>query len=389
MREKAFFRYLPIMVLGIFAVISVAKGIQNALVFSQDFQWSPTVLFLEGINPYQYFLNGNIDNRIILSQAPNYAHLAYFICAPFAIMDWWYAKLIWALTNILLAIVCVNIISKEVELTKRDILIVLFVFLASASLRNTISNGQHSLVVLLAFCAFFLRPLGLRLFLMGFAYFKYSFMPVLSVFILFKHGIKGFFISCISCMLGWLAFSIVLSEPPLTALLEPLKVGSSSVGLGTADLMSFSEVFGFTKNSAPYLMFTYGIPAVVSVLIAYVIAKKETVCRLQTLSLLCIGSLMTVKHLPYDFVVLLPAFVLAYQNKKTLQGKIALGLILFFWFGIKYEFQLSELINVKIEYFIGLNFCGLLMLFIYFLKQASSVQKAIKYPNSETHYSTS
>jgi len=68
-----------LLILSILSVFSLVKGIENALSEngSQDFQCSPTILFLEKINPYEYFLSGNIDKKIILWQFPVYSHLTY------------------------------------------------------------------------------------------------------------------------------------------------------------------------------------------------------------------------------------------------------------------------------------------------------------------------
>lgn len=63
-----------IIILGLAALLSTYQGFNNAITFSQDFQWSPTKIFLEGRNPYEVWLNGNLDEEIIFSQAPNYLH---------------------------------------------------------------------------------------------------------------------------------------------------------------------------------------------------------------------------------------------------------------------------------------------------------------------------
>ena len=74
-RFKNWQKIALLLLLALVATISTLQGFNNALQGSQDFQWSPSVLFWEGVNPYTYYLNGNENNRIILSQAPNYAHL--------------------------------------------------------------------------------------------------------------------------------------------------------------------------------------------------------------------------------------------------------------------------------------------------------------------------
>ena len=48
------------------ALVSIVQGFRNAVRVSTDFQWSPTVLLSEGVNPYQVALSGNVDGRLLL-----------------------------------------------------------------------------------------------------------------------------------------------------------------------------------------------------------------------------------------------------------------------------------------------------------------------------------
>ena len=73
----AFLRGLLLAPFAALAVYCLVQGFLDALVGSQDFQWSPTVLLTQGKNPYAWYLSGNADGRIILSQQPNYLHLLY------------------------------------------------------------------------------------------------------------------------------------------------------------------------------------------------------------------------------------------------------------------------------------------------------------------------
>ena len=84
--NQAIFKKFLLVVLILAAIVSVYQGYSNAQKIdgSDDFQWSPGVLFLEGINPYAHQLDGNVDGRIILSQRPNYAHGLYILLTPLA-----------------------------------------------------------------------------------------------------------------------------------------------------------------------------------------------------------------------------------------------------------------------------------------------------------------
>ncbi|SVE01129.1 uncharacterized protein METZ01_LOCUS453983, partial [marine metagenome] len=67
--------FLFLIFLLFLAGISVLHALKIANTYgTTDFQYSPTVLFLEKINPYEYFMSGNY-NRIMFSQYPIYAHI--------------------------------------------------------------------------------------------------------------------------------------------------------------------------------------------------------------------------------------------------------------------------------------------------------------------------
>jgi hypothetical protein len=95
---------LVLLILLVAAALSMAQGFFNALEHSQDFQWSPSKVFWSRDNPYQIYLDGNIDKKIILSQIPNYAQLLYVLFLPFASMSFAAAKMAWAIVNIAFAI---------------------------------------------------------------------------------------------------------------------------------------------------------------------------------------------------------------------------------------------------------------------------------------------
>ena len=81
---------------------------------SMDFQYSPTILFYEKINPYEYFLYSKTIERLIPVQYPVYAHLTYIIFFPFSYLDWSSAKLIWSIINTLIALITAIFLCKKI-----------------------------------------------------------------------------------------------------------------------------------------------------------------------------------------------------------------------------------------------------------------------------------
>ena len=59
---------------------------QESVLFKQlDFQWSPSKLVWEGINHYEYMLDGN-RKKIIGSQYGEYLHGLYILIYPFTLL---------------------------------------------------------------------------------------------------------------------------------------------------------------------------------------------------------------------------------------------------------------------------------------------------------------
>lgn len=276
-------------------------------------------------------------------------------------MNWETAKFLWATTNLILAVQAVRIICRNAELTTIETLAVLFIFLCSTPLRNTIGNGQHALIVLICYCALLYPQSYINSAIAGIGYFKYSFMPPVFLFLAFKRGLVAAMISTIACTAGWIAFTIVFATSPLEILISPLLVSKSAVGNGIADLMTIIG-FLYANNQTNFsLTVKYLTPLLTCALLAWYSVKSNG-SRLFELSFISIACLITFKHLGYDFVLLLPAFAYAYKYISMVEAKLAICAILFNWFGQK---AITPL-NFSPELLTTTNFaiCAALMLLI-------------------------
>ena len=371
------FLFFLIFFLAIAASISVLHALNIANTYgTTDFQYSPTVLFLERINPYEYFMSGNLDQRIILAQYPIYAHATHLLLAPFGFLEWEIARFVWSILNFTVALYCVILISKFCKLKVSEIIIICLIFFCSTPFRNCIGNGQHTFFVLIFFLAVLINKENLRNFFLGFSYFKYSFMPLLAFFILFKNGIKGLLISLIFCTAGWLIFSFYLNQSPIETLFQPIQVSFShgfDQTLARGDLFT---VLGYLKSFE--LNFNLNLFRVIMLLIvSFFLAKQISRVNdtMLILSLLLIGNLFTFGHLLYDYIVLLPSFIYSYSNRKLIQAKISLLIILYFWFGIRifeylkfYFFKLNFVPTTPTVINVFLNFILLIILYYSNLK---------------------
>ena len=100
--KKKIFSNILIFLIIILGFISLSQGIKNALFNSQDFQWSPSLLLRNGINPFDYVLTNDSHEKIIKTQIPNYFHGLYVIFLPFTLLNWETAKLYFVIFNILI-----------------------------------------------------------------------------------------------------------------------------------------------------------------------------------------------------------------------------------------------------------------------------------------------
>jgi glycosyl transferase family 87 len=254
-------RGIILLLLGVAAFISVVQGFRNAVQYSQDFQWSPTTIFVAGENPYEHYLSGNHDNRIILSQEPVYAHALYVLLSPIAKLRWRQAKIVWAAFNISAAVFIAMLVGRRFGLSGYSLWWVLFVFLAGTPFRNGVGNGQQSTFTLLAFCALLYPKTIVNSFWVGFGYIKYSFAPPLAIYLTLKRGITHTLISLLPVVLGYLIFIVHVGGNPITVLLQPLKVSAiaSVTDAGTADLAS---VLSSGRTGTPFIFAYFVLPLV-------------------------------------------------------------------------------------------------------------------------------
>jgi hypothetical protein len=337
-----------ILLILVFAGLSLFQGFFNALKHSQDFQWSPASLLLRRLNPYQAYLNGNQNNEIILSQVPNYAQLLYVILSPLGAMSFASAKIVWAFINIGLALLAPLASAKLFRLNQRQTLVTTVIFILSTPTRNTIGNGQHSLLILVSFlCALliselsikspvFIRrsPTGTRLLLSscmaGISYVKYSFAPTLGVSYLRRYGYRYFLLSFIPMFLGIVLFALWANDGLVTIdfLFQPVRVASRAVSSGAGDLLSV------LKLHLPQEGVALKVASLACVVLAgsapfWVLPGSED---LKWWSFCSVASLSFVTHLGYDYVFYLLPAIFAIKNIRSQLGVSMAALVAYPWF---------------------------------------------------------
>jgi hypothetical protein len=365
-------KFLDFLLLNIYAkiliiflsTISLFYGLYVANTFgSIDFQYSPTTLFLDKINPYDYFLYSPKIEKIILSQAPVYAHFTYILLSPFAFIKWEAARLVWSLINILLGYLIVVFLCKKNNYNSFDTLFILSIFYLSTPFRVCLGNGQISLLILASFCCIFIKNLNTKSILLGFSYIKYSFSPILAFVIIFKYGLKYFFISGLLGLIGWILFSIYLHQEIFYTLFQPLQVGLKAFGYNftTGDLFTIlKDFFKFSTYTSILIVLFFNL---------YISKKISKISDdMLFLGLISLVNLMSFGHLIYDYIFLLPLLIYNFKDKSKLLSKISIFIIFYFFYGIKLiEFLQIYFLNEKIVghgiSFVIINFILMSILF--------------------------
>ena len=325
--------------LGGLALISIIQGFRNAVRVSTDFQWSPTVLLSAGVNPYEVALAGNPEGKILLSQSPPYLHLLYIVMLPLAYLSYTPAKLVWAILNFGFACASLVMLTRLFRLSALQGALLAAVFFLSTPYRNTVGNGQTSLLCLLTFLIAWVYQsrneagAGISLSLM---FTKYSFAPPVFLWFLVRGKLAMLLISVVCLTTGWLLFSWICHENPLATLAQPVKVASLySESEGGGDIMTLLQSFDLDRPIVGWLRLSAIVGIATSCLgVALLRFKALRLTEPEQLAALCLVSLLAIRHLAYDFVFLAPVAALAFCLPRLSQVCVVASLA-YLWFGLK------------------------------------------------------
>lgn len=297
-----------------------------------DFQWSPSKLVSEGINHYEYMLNGNRD-KIIGSQFGEYLHGLYILFYPFTIFNWETAKILWFVFNFFIAIIIPILICKKYKIPIPETILITFFFLTCSVTKAHMVIGQQSIFILFFFCLPFVSNSKISYFLSGISYLKYSIGYVLFLDLIFKKKINFIFLSLIVPFIGWLLYSYATHSNLIESIFQPFKLAIqnhliSNEGVEVMPknifLLSFFEFFEFKNKSF--------IALVISIILnAYFIFKiRNFENQLQKLACILLSTLIFFPHYPHNFVLLLPLLIFSVKKFNTLTGKISFFASIYF-----------------------------------------------------------
>jgi Glycosyltransferase family 87 len=319
------------------AAVSLFAGIRNALLRSQDLQWSGARLTLQHIDPYRQFLNHDPEHRILLAQVPNYLHELYILLLPLGALSFLHAKLVWVVINCLFAVLAVFILQRNYELSRSQAMLLLLLLFCSTPFRIVLGAGGQSLFELLLFCLifYFTRPTGQGIAL-GLSYLKYSFSPVVFLYFVFRRRFRVLAISFMAPLLGLVAMGLLVHRNPVALSIEPLAVSRTGVGPGLGDLMVIIQTL--FHNILPELLLgklKYAAALLVSGVYAFKLSRAPSPSSRRDAAALAVASLMFFTHLTYDYIFLAIPLADALASPVRWAKTYILATVTLLWFGIK------------------------------------------------------
>ncbi len=320
------------------AAVSLFAGIRNSLSRSQDLQWSGAHLTLQHIDPYSQFLRHDPEHRILLSQVPNYLHQLYILLLPLGALSFSQAKPIWAFLNCLFAVLIAFVLRRIYDLSRSQALLLLLLLFSSTPFRIVLGNGQQSLFELLFFCLifYFTRSTGQGIAL-GLSYSKYSFSPVVFLYLFFRRKFRVLAISLVLPLLGLLAMGLLVHGSLLTLSTEPLAVSRADTINGLGNLMTIIQ---FVCRNVLSLALTQKIMAtaalLATVIFTFALSRRQNMVPRRDAAALAVATLMFFPHRTYDYVFLAIPLAAALTVPFRLAKTYILATVALLWFGIKF-----------------------------------------------------
>lgn len=320
--------------LTIISIISLGGAFYNAQLISFDFHFSPTKLVAEGINHYEYILDGNHDDgpndKIMYDQNGVYAQGLFVLLIPFTYLDWDNAKLFWSLINIVLSFLIPYILCKKFELSKVQTFLIINLFFISTVFRIHIGYGQQTLLALIFLILPFVSNSKLSVILSGISYFKFNIGYALFLYFISIKKINKIILSAIPCILGWLFYCYLTDTNLIKNLFQPIQL-----------LLFWDEGKAFPVTIFSLMKIINGFPAILALFIPlilnlFVILKiKNLNDDLHKLSILCLSALAFMPHQIHDYVLLVPLLIFSVKNFNSNISKINIIFIFYFFYFLR------------------------------------------------------
>ena len=364
-----------LLLLLILSLASLFQSSLKALKNSCDLQWFPSKLLSQGINHYQYFIEGG---EAFKCQFGEYAHGLQVVLLPLAYLEWDTAKTIWLFVNLILVFMIPLLLCKKFNVSNEFTLLILCIFLTCSPTRTAINYGQQSLFTMFFFILPFLYKNNFSYFFSGFSYFKYSIGSILAFYFLVCRKYKIFLLTIIPSILGWIIYFMMTNSDPITNLFEPLKL---TIGKGYGkindlyslinkfyifDYHDLSQINQRSNLQGSFKLYTdtsfiinklVNLAIFVSLTFVFIKMISNSKNELAKLSIICLIVLVFLPHARYDYILLLPLLILSIKNLNYIISKINIVIII-------YYFYFNRLIKHLIDYDQGYEIAIFLTFFV-------------------------
>lgn len=331
--------------LALMAVVSIYEGIGNGIVWSQDFQYDAAEALVNGYDPYdismdfdeaklpdigylkgfyEYYDGLGTPQKMEANQFPS----LLYILAPYTLVPYDIARILWVITSILSTAVIIWLLRKTFmsRVDERLYPVFIMLMLAGTPWRNHMGVGQHTLFAV----AFFLltvyisegdmsgisdssmagetetpaaagrtwRRTVLSGLLLSVSYLKYTVTAPLTIYFIYKRKWKEFVISLVPHLVLTGTAAFILHETFIDMLIKPLKVASALSAKGGIDI-------GVLTGGSPAGLVITALAMIFLIAAALLLPEGNDELFISTAVLL---SLVMTYHRTYDFFIMIIVF---------------------------------------------------------------------------------
>ncbi|MBO4905140.1 MAG: DUF2029 domain-containing protein [Lachnospiraceae bacterium] len=347
--ENRIVRAAIIIVLAVLAAVSVFRGAQNALLFSQDFQWDAAKALCMRLDPYELskdtgkvseypplaafykmFTDRGLTQKMEANQFPS----LLFLLAPMTVFEPATARIVWLVCNLIFSAGIIFLLRRTfLEKTGTfEYVCTMLLMLAGTPYRNQLGVGQHTLFALFFFLlAVFIEKrsrtrsagtvilISLCLFV---SYFKYTLTAPLALYFVYKRRYRELVISVAGHVVLTAAAALWLGKSFMYMLTAPLSVASALVSEGGIDL---GVLIGGPLALAAAFLIGIGL----TVMTVYMPQQREYIL----FPILVMWSLILTYHRTYDFFVL-SAVSMLFCDDFTKDCKDRFRVLLISWYAV-------------------------------------------------------
>ncbi len=319
-KENRVLKIVVIAILTALAAISVIKGCENAVQFSQDFQWDAAKAFAMRLDPYELsqdpkmaenieplgefyrmFTDRGLTQKMEANQFPS----LLMLLLPMTVFSPYTAKIVWMALNLLFTAGIVWLLRRTFfeDTDIFDYAALSLLMIAGTPYRNQLGVGQHTLFSFFFFMlAVYIdkkaadKPdIGKSVLMsicLAVSYFKYTLTAPLALYFIFRKRYRQFAASLVIHIVLTGIAALWLGKSYIYMITAPLKVASVLVSEGGLDLGVF------IKGG-----YSFAAAAVIAALLVYLAVRIPKDRKALLFSILVLWSLVMTYHRTYDFFV--------------------------------------------------------------------------------------